>query len=68
MELLGSNIYKGLIEYDCILRRERYGDNKLTIPNEKSVKNSLLDKIFSWTSLIYLVAVILFIIKKSTYS
>ena len=47
MELLGSNVYKGLIEYDCILRRERYGDNKVTIPNKKSVKHSLLDKVFS---------------------
>ena len=64
MELLGSNVYKGLIEYDCILRRERYGDNKVTIPNKKSVKRSLLDKVFSWTSLIYLAVVILFIIKK----
>lgn len=64
VELLGSNVYKGLIEYDCILRRERYGDNKVTIPNKKSVKRSLLDKVFSWTSLIYLAVVILFIIKK----
>ena len=64
VELLGSNVYKGLIEYDCILRRERYGDNKVTIPNKKSVKHSLLDKVFSWTSLIYLAVVILFIIKK----
>ena len=53
MELLGSNVYKGLIEYDCILRRERYGDNKVTIPNKKSVKRSLLDKVFSWTYIIY---------------
>ena len=64
VELLGSNVYKGLIEYDCILRRECYGDNKVTIPNKKSVKCSLLDKVFSWTSLIYLAVVILFIIKK----
>ncbi|MCQ2969620.1 MAG: cation-transporting P-type ATPase, partial [Clostridium sp.] len=64
VELLGSNVYKGLIEYECILRRERYGDNKVTIPNKKSVKRSLMDKAFSWTSIIYISVAILFIIKK----
>lgn len=64
VELLGSNVYKGLIEYDCILRREKYGDNKVTIPNKKSLKRFLLDRIISWNSLVYLVICIIFIIKK----
>ncbi|MGL5086469.1 MAG: HAD-IC family P-type ATPase [Clostridium sp.] len=29
--LLGSNINKGLLEYDCTLRRESYGDNVIDI-------------------------------------
>lgn len=31
--LLGSNIHKGLLEYDCTLRREAYGDNVINIGN-----------------------------------
>ena len=29
--LLGTNIDKGLLEYDCILRRETYGDNTIDL-------------------------------------
>ena len=54
VELLGSNVYKGLMEYECIVRREQYGDNKVIIPNRKSIGRSLLEKLFSLSSFIYL--------------
>ena len=64
VELLGSNVYKGLMEYDCIVRREQYGDNKVIIPNRKSIGRSLLEKLFSLSSFIYLFVIILFIVSK----
>lgn len=64
VELLGSNVYNGLMEYDCIVRREQYGDNKVIIPNRKNIGRSLLEKLFSLSSFIYLFVIILFIVSK----
>jgi magnesium-transporting ATPase (P-type) len=37
VEELGTNINKGLMEYECILKREIHGDNSLIIPRKNKI-------------------------------
>lgn len=37
VEELGTNINKGLMEYECILKRDIYGDNSLVIPRKNKI-------------------------------
>lgn len=53
--LLGSNIHKGLLEYDCTLRRETYGDNIIDIGEASSsfaIIKEILKKKYIYISII----------------
>lgn len=56
VEELGTNINKGLMEYECILKREIYGDNSLVIPRKNKIdiilKESLNKEIIILESLL----------------
>lgn len=61
---LGSDIYKGLLEYECTRRREQYGNNEIKLPNKTKGKN-LIKEIFK-QKYIYgmIIAAILFMLNK----
>lgn len=64
VELLGSNIYKGLYQYECEIRKEENGDNKIQLPYSKG-KMKLFLEIFKQKYIyIYLVFIIFFFIYK----
>lgn len=66
VELLGSNIYKGLYQYECEIRKEKYGDNKIYLPYSKG-KIKLFLEIFKQKYIyIYLAFIIFFFIYKKT--
>ena len=53
--LLESNVNKGLLEYDCILRREKYGDNVINLGNESgkvAIVKDLLKKKYIYVSIL----------------
>lgn len=60
VELLGSNIYKGLYQYECEIRKIENGDNKIYLPYSKG-KIKLFLEIFKQKYIyIYLVFIIFF--------
>ncbi|MGL5352435.1 MAG: cation-transporting P-type ATPase, partial [Clostridium sp.] len=53
--LLGSNIHKGLLEYDCTLRRESYGNNIIDIgeaSSNLSIVKDILKKKYIYISIL----------------
>lgn len=40
---LGSNVNKGLYEYDCNLRKEEGGNNKISLPHSRGMFKLALD-------------------------
>ena len=60
VELLGSDIYKGLYQYECEIRKEENGDNKIYLPYSKG-KIKLFLEIFKQKYIyIYLVFITFF--------
>lgn len=52
---LGSNIDKGLLEYDCTLRREKYGDNIINLgktDGKLAIAKGLLKKKYIYVSIL----------------
>lgn len=53
--LLGSNIHKGLLEYECTLRRETYGDNIINlgkVDGKVAIAKELLKKKYIYVSIL----------------
>lgn len=64
VELLESNIYKGLYQYECEIRKKENGDNKIYLPYSKG-KIKLFLEIFKQKYIyIYLASIIFFFIYK----
>ena len=64
VENVGSNLSKGLLEYDCILRREEFGDNSISLPLKGVIKNKFKYTINFITILINIVLFSLFLSSK----
>ena len=65
VESFGTNIYKGLLEYDCILRREQFGDNKLDMPIAKGIGYILKEKFNIWNLLLYIGILTYFVLSRN---
>ena len=65
VESFGTNIYKGLLEYDCIIRREQYGNNKLNMPMPKGIIYIFKDKFNIWNLILYIGIFMYFILSKN---
>lgn len=55
VSLLGSNVNKGLLEYDCTLRREEYGSNTINIGNKNrklEIAKELLKRKYIYISIL----------------
>lgn len=63
VDSLGSNINKGLYEYDCNIRKEA-GDNKIQLPYSKGILKLILDILKQKYVYIFLVIIIFFLVNK----
>ena len=62
LEDVGGNLSKGLLEYDCMLRREEFNDNSLSFPIKNIIKNKFKNAINIIDIFINILLLILFII------
>lgn len=62
--LLGSNVNKGLYEYDCNLRKEDGGDNKISLPHSRGIYKLALDILKQKYLYIYLLFIVFFLLNK----
>ncbi|NFO72828.1 hypothetical protein FDC61_02405, partial [Clostridium botulinum] len=42
VEMLDSNIQKGLNSSECVVRKEKYGSNKIELPSSNRVSKNIL--------------------------
>ncbi|MEG0296379.1 MAG: hypothetical protein RR620_06630 [Clostridium sp.] len=67
IEAMGADTYKGLLEYDCTLRREKFGDNEINLPFNGGTKGVIFKVLKQMYIYIALIAIIIFL-SQSLYS
>lgn len=65
VEEFGTNINKGLMEYECILKREVYGDNNLVVPRKNKIDIILKDSVNKEIVILELLLLISFFLSKN---
>lgn len=64
IDMMGVDIDRGLLEYECELRRKQYGDNKIDLlvyTRKKWILSNLFKEVYLWVSIF---AIILFILQR----
>lgn len=64
IEFMGTDINKGLLEYECTLRRETFGDNEINLPFNGGDKGIFKNVISQLHLIISIIAIIIFINNK----
>lgn len=64
VDSLGSNVNKGLYEYDCNLRKEEGGGNKISLPYSKGIFRLVLGMLRQKYLYVYLLLITFFILNR----
>jgi P-type Ca2+ transporter type 2C len=64
VELLESNIYKGLYQYECDIRKNENGDNKIYLPYSRGKVKLILDIFKQKYLYVFLAFIIFFLLNK----
>ncbi|NFO13050.1 cation-transporting P-type ATPase [Clostridium botulinum] len=68
VEMLDSNIQKGLNSSECLARKEKYGSNKIELPSANRVSKNIISIFKQVHILIYLIlTVLLFVLNFNNY-